>query len=547
MLVVAIIVAAARWRAAWVASELLRDWAAERLAQESDGVYQLQLGRIRFSLTEQRVSVDSIALTTLAPVNADQRQPLPDLAVTLRGCRISGVHVLTLIRNAGLVAASLGCQSGTLAMAIPRRIRATPSDPATPKPFLVFQREVRLPRYAPRIRIARVVFPRIAIDVRLPRARGTTRLELGMLQWSMGDLVIDPSDPAAAARPLFSRTIDLLATDFVAHPSRTTAVHVDTLRTSLTDSTIDIRGIQFLWRVGSAKPQTPPPYRHTRMVMSVGNVAALGIDYGAWIAGLGAHARSVVIDSFRLDATADKRLPPNPNPKRRRTPQRWMADLGETLRLDSVVVRNSGITYREHLLNEPEPGIMRFTRLSAVATNVNHYDGRRMRRDSMTLAARAYLQDRAPLDARFTIPLDAPQFDMTFRGSLGPMPIAAFNAFLTKTGAVRVTGGRVEGITFNAKVRNGVAVGTITPLFSNLEVAVERGGPGLLGRGGIVGGAARGIASVVANWTVRENNPPRPDADVLVGLVQHAFRPEETLIAFLWFGLRDGLMTVVKK
>ncbi len=545
----AIAVAAARWRAAWVASELLRDWAAERISKESGGVYQLQLGRIRFSLTQQRVSVDSISLATLAPVNADQAQPLPDLAVTLRGCRISGVNVFSLVRNAGLVAASFGCQSGTMAMAIPRAApNAAPADTGgAPKPFLVFQRELKLPRYAPRIRIARVVFPAIAIDVRLPRARGTTRLELGMLQWSMGDLVIDPSDPSAAARPLFSKTIELLASDFVAYPARTAAVHVDTLRTSLTDSTIDIQGVQFFWRAGSAKPETPPPYRHTRMVMSVGRVAAQGIDYGALMAGLGVHARSVVIDTFRLDATADKRLPKNPNPPRRRTPQRWMADLGETLRVDSVVVRNSEIVYREHVLGEPEPGVMRFARLSALATNLSHFDGRRTTRDSMTLAARTYLQDAAPLDARFTIALDAPRFDMTYRGSLGAMPVTAFNAFVDKTGAIRIASGQVREVTFGAKVRNGLAIGTITPLFSDLEVSIRRGGPGLLGRGGVFGDAARGIASLAAKWTVREANPPKSDADTLYGVVQHAFRPEETLIAFLWFGLRDGMMTVVKK
>ena len=547
MLVAAILVAAGRWRAAWVASELLRDWAAEQIAKGSDGVYQLRLGQVRFSLSRSRVSVDSISLATLAPVNADLPQPLPDLAVTLHGCRISGVDAFALMRNAGLIAASFGCQSGSLGLSMPRRARSAPVDSAPPKPFLVFQYQVKLPPYAPRVRIARVVFPRIAIDVRLPRGTtGTTRLELGMLQWSMGELTIDPADPVAASRPLFSKTIDLLATDFVASPSGITAVHVDTLRTSLTDSTLDIRAVEFLSRVGPAKPEAPPRYRHSRMTMRVARLTARGLNYGALIAGFGPQGRAVVLDSFRLDVTADKRLPRRPVPKRYRTPQRWMADLGQTLRVDSLLVRNSEIIYREHLEGQAEPGVMRFMRMSGLATNLRHYDGRRDTRDSMVLTARAYLQAAGRLDARVAIPLDAPRFDMAFRGSLGPMPAAAFNAFVAKTSALEIASGRVQEITFDAKVRNGVAAGTITPRFSDLNIDVVRRGPGLLGKGGIIGGAARGVASVAANLTVREANPSGNGNPPRVGRVNHTHRREETLIAFLWFSLRDGLFEVVR-
>src|SRR5581483_9453770 len=122
-------------------------------------------------------------------------------------------------------ASAFGCRRGSLVVEVAKHVPAGgPVDPG-PGPaglafgerraFLSFQRAVRLPSYAPRVRIAHVVFPQIALDFRLPRtASGAIRLELERLQWSMTDVMIDPTDSTAAARPLFSRSIELAASSF---------------------------------------------------------------------------------------------------------------------------------------------------------------------------------------------------------------------------------------------------------------------------------------------------------------------------------------------
>lgn len=537
------------WRASWIANELLRDWAAGAIAKESGGVYQLHLGRVRVNWALRRVAVDSIYLATLAPVNARRPQALPDLHVALYACTISGVHFITLARSAGLIAKSFGCRSGNIVVAIPRNTGTDepdePSEPAQRKAFLVFQRSVQLPSYAPRVRIARVVFPRMALELRLPRtARGAIRLQLELLQWSMGDLAIDPTDPTAAARPLFSKTIEIVANNFVTHPDRVTAVSVGLLRTSLTDSTLEIRDAGFTSGGGAA----PRRYRSDLVGLTVGHVTAEGIDFGAFFAGRGIRARRIAVDSFQIDVTSDKRLPPSPVRSRHRTPQRWIADLDESLSVDSLLVRNGGVVYREHVTGREQPGVLTFTRVTAAATQVTHRVGRRRSAVPMTLTARAQLQYTGQIDVRAVIPLDAPRFDMTFRGTLGAMPAMSFNPFVVETRALQIASGQVAEVAFQLAVKNGVAVGTITPLFTDLAVSVTRSGSdGILGGGGLLGGAARGIASLAAKMTLRANNPVRATNAPLVGLIHHTFTPDETLIAFLWSGMRDGLLTVVKK
>jgi hypothetical protein len=149
----------------------------------------------------------------------------------------------------------------------------------------------------------------------------------------------------------------------------------------------------------------------------------------------------------------------------------------------------------------------------------------------------------------FVVPLDAPRFDMSFRGTLGAMPATSFNPFIRETMPLRLTNGRVVGISFHATVTDGVARGSVTPRYNDLSVAVtQRGSTGIMGLGGIIGGAARGIASFVGNrMKVRANNPDNTAAAPRSGTIRRTFTSDETLPGFLWAGVRDGLLAVVRK
>ncbi|HEX9705741.1 MAG TPA: hypothetical protein VGA20_10885 [Gemmatimonadales bacterium] len=538
------------WRASWIASQLLGSWAAATIAEKSDGAYRLDVGRVRFNFVLRRVSVDSIHVTTNRAVNAQRPQPVASLRLAFHRCTISGVHLITLVLNGGLVAKSFGCRAVSVAVVVPRGLPDAAAQPrAARRAFLVLQQSLRLPSFAPRVRIARVDLPHVMLDFRLQRAQaGDSRLELEQLEWRMADLAIDPTDTTAAARPLFSRTVELAAANFVAHPHSATAVRVGTLLASLTDSTLEVRGVALAPTLSDAAFARSRPYRRDLVKTAIGRIAVEGLDVGAFVLGQGLRARRVQLDSLRLDITSDRRRPSNPRRQRHRTPQGWIAALDRTLSLDSVLVRDGEIVYRERQAGRARPGVMTFARLEVVAVNVSHVVRRRTTGDPMTLRATAHLQNMGRLDVRFVVPLDAPRFDMSFRGTLGAMPAAGLNPFVQETFPLRIAKGRVVGISFSATVANGVARGTITPRYNDLSLAVTRSGSmGILGGGGIFSDAARGIASFFGNWTmVRANNPNHAGTTPRSGTIHHTFTSDETLPAFLWAGVRDGLLAVVK-
>ncbi len=541
------------WRATWVVNHLLHADAPNAIAEKSGGVYRLDVGRVRFNPLRRRIVVDSIQVTTNAEVNARRPHPRIALHLAFHQCTIAGMHVFTLVAGQGLIAESFGCADVSAAAQVPPRRGGadTATAPgAARQAFFLLQHGLRLPKFAPRVQVARIDFPHAQLDFRLERAGDeAARLELEHLQWRMTEFTVDPADSAATSRPLFSRTVDISAANFVAHPDTGAAVRVEEFAASLPDSTVEVRGIAFAPTMSDSAFARSRPYRRSLLKTAVAAIAVRGFDVGAFVLGEGVRARRVQVDSLHIDVLSDKRRPANPVPRQRRTPQRWIADLGRTVSVDSVLVQGGEVVYREQRARHPRPGMLTFARLDAVAINVRHVDGRRKSGNPMTLRATAYLQNAGRLDTRFVVPLDAPSFDMSFDGTLGPMPAADLNTFIKEVFALRLEGGRISGISFDATVVSGAAQGTLIPRYTDLSVEVTaRGSKGILGTGGVIGDAARGIASFVGNQTeIHSDNPDDGETEPRRGPINHTFTPNETLPAFLWASLRGGLMGVVRK
>ncbi len=96
-------------------------------------------------------------------------------------------------------------------------------------------------------------------------------------------------------------------------------------------------------------------------------------------------------------------------------------------------------------------------------------------------------------------------------------------------------------------MHDGVARGALTPLYSGLSVQVTgHGSGGIIGAHGIIGGVARGLASLVMNATkLHGGNPDAPGRLRAAARSTTSFAPSETLPGFLWVSLREGLLVVM--
>jgi hypothetical protein len=542
----ALVLGGLAWRASWISNRLLRSWTSATIRERSDSVYRMAVGRVRLSFALRRLTVDSVRVTTNRALNARRPRPLATLDLAFHSCTVSGVHLVTLARGGGLVADSFRCEEARVAVAtepgaLISDVKALPAQ----RPFLAVQQGIRLPSFAPSIHIGDIDFPAVHLDVRSKhRYAPDSRVELEQFRWHMTGFAMNPGDDSSAARPLFSRTIEFAADDFVARPDSTTVIRIARLAASLTDSTMDIHGVAIRPLLGDAAFLRSRPYRRMLVKTRIAHIGVRGIDVGAFLLGYGLRARYLLMDSLRVDLTSDRNLPPNANPRRRRTPQEWVADLDREIQVDSMLVRHGRVVFRLLRPDRDQPGVITFARLEALALGVNTGAPQPMR-----LTATTYLQNAGRLTAHFVVPLSSPRFDMSFRGMLGPMAADEFNDYVVETFPLRITNGQVASIAFRATVTNGSARGTITPIYDNLALAVTRtGSTGILGRGGFFGGAARKIASLAGNWKmVYARNPEEKGRDPRVAAIRHTFTTNETLPAFIWTSLREGLLTILKR
>jgi hypothetical protein len=122
------------------------------------------------------------------------------------------------------------------------------------------------------------------------------------------------------------------------------------------------------------------------------------------------------------------------------------------------------------------------------------------------------------------------------------MPAKAFNQFLSVNEDFEFDNGWVEEITFGQTVRAGRARTTVIPRYRDLSV--EPTGEG----GGVIESVKRGVEEFLAGaFAVRSDNPEEEDEEPRIARTVRRYDPTEGWPTFLWFGLRDGLLEVVRE
>ncbi|HKA60760.1 MAG TPA: hypothetical protein VKD28_19250 [Gemmatimonadales bacterium] len=557
-------------RAAPLINELLRDWATDQVASQSDSVYALRVGRLHFNGPRRRVTLDSALVVTDSARNAQRSWPKTTVQGVLRNCVISGVNVPRLVLGRGLEASQIGCAEVHWESDAPpdsasvARFKQASTRAPRPKPrpadsartieaphgtMLTFQRDLNLPRRVPTIRIGRIVFPNVAIGIVARKPSGDRkRFDLARAQLRITGVVIDPAEPQYRTRPLFAEGVVLRADSTEFHPDTAQMVRVGALEVDLTDSTITVNDFEQGPRISDADFQRLSPYRRERIRFKAARLAIRGIDQGGYSRSGAIMARAIELDSLRFEILSDKRKPRRPGPRvPSRTPQSWFSSLENRVAVDSIHATNATIIYEEFKTGHDRPGRLTIDDVDLLALHMRHEPDRRSATDTMSLEIRGKLMSQGTLRLAITTPLDAERMTMWVRGSLGAMDAQALNPLIEHVTPARIKNGRIDGVIFEYTVRNDVARGVVVPRYTDLAADLTgTGAGGILGRRGPLGGLIRAGAEAAQGLKVRQNNPDKPDQPPRVGQVNYTFKGE-SLPSWFWNVIKQGLLSVAMK
>ena len=559
-------------RASPLINELLREWATDQVAGQSDSVYALHVGRLHFNWPRRRVTLDSALVVTDSARNARRSWPKTTVQGVLRSCVISGINLPRLVFGRGLEASQIGCaevhwesdappDSASVARFQQARTRAPRPSPQ-PAPgaaqrtmeaphgaVMSFQRELLLPRRVPTIRIGRIAFPTVAIGIVAHKPSGDRkRFDLARARLLVTGVVIDPAAPQYRARPLFADGVVLHADSTEFHPDTAQMVRVGALEIDLTDSTITVHDFEQGPRISDADFQRLSPYRRSRMRVKAARLAIRGMDQGGYSRAGAIVARAIELDSLQFDILDDKRKPRRPGPRTsRRTPQSWFSALENRVAVDTIRATKAAIIYEEFKTGHDRPGRLTIDDVDLLALHARHEPGRRSGADTMSLELRGKLMQQGELRLAITTPLDAERMTMWVRGSVGSMDAQAFNPLIEHVTPARVKSGRIDGVVFEYTVRNDVARGVVVPRYTDLAADITgTGAGGILGKRNPISGLLRAGAEAAQGLKVRQNNPEEPDRAPRVGRVNHTFGGE-SLPSWFWNVIKQGLLSVVMK
>jgi hypothetical protein len=511
-------------------------WAAADVERRTGGAYRLTVGDVTFLPFDGSLSFDSATVLTDTAVNHRRAEPLPTLDWRSRGCRITGVDGLRLLLRRTLAARELGCDRVAMRIGLTphERERRTPNDSAQADSALA-----ELPKSLglASVRIARITLPAVRFALHRPGADGGSSVLLDSARFEAAEVEFDPRATPESGNRLSASRARLSARGVVLTPDTATTISIGALTADFPDSTLRLARLRHEPDVPEDEWVRRLKVRKDRIRFEADSLRGRGVTFRAFLATgeIGAHA--LEIHGGRLDVLTDRRIPPAP-PRRHHTPQQLAADPGAALRIDTVLVRNATIAYRERKPEVGDAGRVTFERARGRVLHLHAPAGGR----PLRIEAEARVMGEGPLTAEAEVPLDAPDFRYELSATLGPMPARAFNRFLSTNEAFEFDKGEIEGVTVHQTVRNGLATTMVTPRYHDLSVKPTGDG------GGLVGSVTRRVKKFIANaFVVRDRNPDKDGKDLRTARTQRVYDPTKTWVQFVWLGVRDAAMEGMKE
>jgi hypothetical protein len=240
-----------------------------------------------------------------------------------------------------------------------------------------------------------------------------------------------------------------------------------------------------------------------------------------------------------LDVLADRRAEKNP-PKRRTMWSQRLADLDWAVRVDTISLKKGTIRYGEINAGRPEVALLYFSDVNATVTNLGNKEGYGGKSAPVAeIDATAKLMGKGAVKAHIEVPQTPGTHVSSVSGSLGKFQGQELNSMLLYAAGVKLKSGRMDSVSFNFKVANGLSAGSFSSTFDSLSLEI-------LNRVSQKRGLKEKLMGKVANAMVRNSNRPgeksyRPEVPI-----KYELKNSDSFWGMVWQSLKSGLLKMMK-
>lgn len=501
-----------------------------RVNKETEGVYQLDFANMNVSLLRGSIRLDSVKLSpdTAAYFDlSDSSRSANLFDVNMSSLSISGVKVLKLLFQKDLQLSSITISKpDVLVMGMQDTVKQEEAEETLYEkiPDFFKDTDIRL------IRVQELSF------VEQQGADATTRGgQLSGLSLALESIRIDSLRSADTSAFWFCDDIKIDSRNFkYASADGMYIFDIADIKASLKDGFLDVSNFKLTPQYPEIEFSQKLGTEGDRYHIVVEKIKARQIKFKDLEIDNILRLASLSLENAELRIFNNKLLPESGKIKADNFPNIAMKRLGLPTTVDTLLMKNFAVYYKEMGPKSKKPGTVFFTNLYGTLKNVTN-DSARWATDPWCRSDfQTSFMGKVPLKVNLNLNMADEAGEFNYKGSLGKGNAKLFNEFAEPLAMARIEKGVINQVTFSINANRYGSSGTVQALYDNMEIS-------LLDKDGNVL-KKKGFLSFLANSLIVKNSNPRKKGEEPISAeISHLHPQDKSFFNLMWKSIYAGL------
>ncbi|HZH54509.1 MAG TPA: hypothetical protein VFD72_02560, partial [Sphingobacteriaceae bacterium] len=246
------------------------------------------------------------------------------------------------------------------------------------------------------------------------------------------------------------------------------------------------------------------------------------------------HTAALLIEEGNIHVSNNRLYPRRIVNKIGKSPHQELMKLNHPIKIDTVFVDNTHISYSEISEKYHQEGAITFERTSGWLANVTN-DSLSLAQDQIATAdLTTYVMNQGQLHALFTFDMLDERGAFTYKGTLGPMNGKAFNRILTPLLSAEIGSANIRGLRFEMQGHDHRNWGNLWFDYEDMKVnLMQMDEAGNFSR--------KKLVSFLANELLINDSNPSKNGNYIVGRINYQRPAEFSFFKTLWKSLLEGI------
>lgn len=298
------------------------------------------------------------------------------------------------------------------------------------------------------------------------------------------------------------------------------------------DEHISIDGLNFKPRLSNAEVMSTSKYSSEVYDIAIKNISIAGFDLDPFIHSGVLYIDQIAIDSMTTLIAKDKSKPFNED-KSVLLPVQGLKKTNQPLQINSISITNSFLNYSEQDKAPKDLLNLDMSEINATILNISSLKDYVSIDKDLTIDFKAKLLS-TPIETYIKMPYNSSDGRFYFSGnSLGATNFTFFNSTILPAIGVKLVGGRLNGLSWEAIGNSTAMDGSFTMLYTDLEVELFK-----------KDNSENKALSWIANTLVKSSNPSK-SGKTTVSTMHFERVPYKGIGNYLWKSIQSGIVNAL--